>query len=188
MYRPPDMVFSMADAEQVAIIKEGEYIWNEWRRKNPDITINLAEASLANLNLGGFSHVNLRRANLQGADLNHAGLNRADLSGASLRGANLHFANLEGAELFDADFSGARLTWASLSRAHFTSTKLHGAILGYSTIANVEFNGCSGLETYYMKGPLRLGSTLYRGRSNSCPRSFFAAPACLTSSSHLRGP
>ena len=51
----------MANEEHVALINQGEEIWNKWREDNPRIRVDLSYADL-------FA-ANLRRAILAGADL-----------------------------------------------------------------------------------------------------------------------
>jgi uncharacterized protein YjbI with pentapeptide repeats len=67
----------MANQEQLdRLLKQDVQAWNEWRRENPDV------------------QVDLRGANLSGATLN----------GADLRGAAFNGANLISAVLFGATF------------------------------------------------------------------------------------
>ena len=57
---------TVADKEQLAILKQGVDVWNKWREENPYVVTNLS-----------------------GAKLNDADLNNADLQGADLQGAQL---------------------------------------------------------------------------------------------------
>ena len=66
----------MANADQLAKIKEGTDAWNEWRQHNAQEEIDLSGADL--------SKANLFMANLSGADLSGANLSGADLSEADL--------------------------------------------------------------------------------------------------------
>ena len=74
----------MPNAAHLAKLMEGVVAWNEWRRKNPEIQLDLSEADLlgANLNRAILSRGDPRRAYLYEAQLR-----AADLSGANLRGA-----------------------------------------------------------------------------------------------------
>ena len=61
----------MANAEQLAVLKQGVEAWNEWRQQNPHIAMDLSKANLREANLradhlfkGGSSSLNLREANL----------------------------------------------------------------------------------------------------------------------------
>ena len=70
----------MANLEYMALLKKSVNKWNEWRRTNPQVTIDFF--------LGNF----------QGADL----------SGINFKGAFFYNANLIGAYLNGADFSEAK--------------------------------------------------------------------------------
>ena len=71
----------MADAEHVALIKQGSHSWNQWRRDNPGIGPDLRVAHLRGATLRGMD--------LSGAMLSIAILHGADLENAVLSGANL---------------------------------------------------------------------------------------------------
>lgn len=96
----------MADATQLALLKQGVDAWNEWRAAHARIRPDLSSASLR-----GFT---LARADLSGADLR-----KADLRGAILSGAELTGADLAGANLFKAVLDGADLDGANLIGARF---------------------------------------------------------------------
>ena len=71
----------MANQEQVAILKQGVHVWNQWRARNLGLQVDLFGAE--------FSGVDLREANLSGADLRQADLWKADLWKADLSEADL---------------------------------------------------------------------------------------------------
>ena len=132
----------MANPEHLAILKQGVWVWNNWRDENPDVTPDLsrtdhlsgadlsgADLSGADLNWAYLSWADLfgadlREANLNGADLFRANLNGANLSGANLFGADLREANLNGADLFRANLNGANLSGANLSGANLSEADL----------------------------------------------------------------
>jgi uncharacterized protein YjbI with pentapeptide repeats len=147
---------AVANPEHLAKLKESVEAWNQWRKSNPSIQLDLREADLshadlseANLNgaylskanllmarLRGayfsganLNEANLRKANLLMANLGGADLSGADLSGADLNKANLTMANLSGANLSEANLSEAKLNMANLSRANLTDADLNGADL-----------------------------------------------------------
>jgi len=91
----------MANQEQLARLKYSVEEWNKWRKKNPEIQVNLGEA-------------NLREAHLSGANLREAHLREANLSGANLSGANLYRADLIGAIALNTNFTRANLTGACI--------------------------------------------------------------------------
>ncbi|MEE8584481.1 MAG: pentapeptide repeat-containing protein [Acidobacteriota bacterium] len=65
----------MANEEHLAKLKEGVDAWNEWRKTDPGVQIDLSHAELRGANLNGF---NLRGARLEGAKLCGATLFFAD--------------------------------------------------------------------------------------------------------------
>lgn len=85
----------MADEEQLALLRQGVAEWNEWRKQNSDIPIDLSEADLVGANL---TDADMRGAVPRGADMRGA-----DLSGAYLRGAVLTEAILGGTIFADTD-------------------------------------------------------------------------------------
>jgi uncharacterized protein YjbI with pentapeptide repeats len=93
---------SVADEEHLKIIRQGVDVWNECRKKNPELIPDLSGANLA--------EANLAEANLTKADLTHA-----NLSGTNLSGAHLTFANLSEAHLEEANLTRANLRAANLS-------------------------------------------------------------------------
>ncbi|MDJ0511350.1 MAG: pentapeptide repeat-containing protein [Crocosphaera sp.] len=128
----------MANTEQLEILRKGIDTWNQWRKQQRDVQVDLSEANLSEANLSG---ANLREANLSGADLSGANLSRAslnygsNLSQANLIGINLSQANLSGINLSQANLSGANLREANLSRAN-----LSGANLGKVDLSKVVFS------------------------------------------------
>ncbi len=158
----------MANAEYLAILKQGVEKWNRWRERNPDIRLDFTGADLSRADLSGadlhgatffradlsgamFFRAILRRADLSEADLSEAWLFRADLGGAVLRGANLleadlseavlSEANLSGADIREADLSGADLSGADLSDADIYGADLSGAVLSGADLGNASVGG-----------------------------------------------
>ena len=107
----------MANSEHLAKLKEGGVAWNRWRKDNPQIRCDLAEA---NLTEAGLSDVDLRKADLGYASLKGAVLKRTNLTEANLFGANLRKANLTGADLRGANLRRADLAEANLAATNFT--------------------------------------------------------------------
>lgn len=77
----------MANEEQLAILKQGVKVWNDWRESSLDTKPDLSGADL-------------HRANLRGVNFE-----RAPLSRANLIVSNLRWANLRGTELVGVDLS-----------------------------------------------------------------------------------
>jgi uncharacterized protein YjbI with pentapeptide repeats len=67
-------------------LKQGAQEWNEWRKKNPLIEIELEQADLEEAEL---LLADLTNANLSGANLTRANLYWISLRGTILRGKNL---------------------------------------------------------------------------------------------------
>ena len=103
----------MANEEQLAILKRGVKVWNEWRKENTQILVSLSDAFLK----GAF---------LSGADLSEAYLGDADLSGADLSGANLSGAKLISANLNGADLTGASVIETQFENANLSNCRIYG--------------------------------------------------------------
>jgi uncharacterized protein YjbI with pentapeptide repeats len=125
----------MANRQQLNLLKQGAFPWNEWRKKNPDVRPDLHEASLAGANLRG---ANLSRTDLGGAELASADLRDVNLLGATVVEANLHEANLHKADLGFAD-----LTFTSLSSANLTSARLWKADLTAAKLINADLSAAN---------------------------------------------
>jgi uncharacterized protein YjbI with pentapeptide repeats len=115
---------TMADAEQLAMLKRDIAEWNQWRANHQNATIDL---SLANLTHASLINANLRHANFSQADLIGAQFTGADLTGAYLRHADLTDAHLDGTDLRNADLGGAILNGAILKDADLRHTCFVGA-------------------------------------------------------------
>jgi hypothetical protein len=183
---------AMANPEHVAMLKRGVEKWNQWRKDNPDIEIDLMGVSLskldldkANLSRAHLNFANLSRAKLSGAqlinadlmraDLSRAHLDFADLSGADLMRAQLINTNLTDADLSGTRFGGAHLGGADLSRAQlkfadFSRTQLSGTIFDNSICSgtifgNLDLSTAKGLAKVRHLSPSILGAdTIFRSK------------------------
>jgi uncharacterized protein YjbI with pentapeptide repeats len=81
----------MANPEHVQAVEDGTESLNKWRKKNPDVTLDLEDADL--------SHTELTDANLSGANLTRALLVCANLAGANFTNAKTQNAEFDGAEV-----------------------------------------------------------------------------------------
>jgi hypothetical protein len=133
----------MANAEQLAILKQGVEVWNEWRQQNPFARICLSDANLSDAHL---QNADLHSADLSGAKLissylRYTKLYGADLSGVNLYGANLSHANLNGANLRLATVTSAKLFFTSLRNVNLEHSDLRGADLSGANLdgANLHF-------------------------------------------------
>ncbi len=130
---------TMANDEQLAILKQGVEAWNKWREDNPDIHPDLKEALLFSQNLSG---ANLSGANLLEVDLHWANLSKANLSGAILCGVDLFETNLSGADLREANLLEANLHKANLSGADLRGAKMYVANLVQANLSKANFTNC----------------------------------------------
>src|SRR5271157_4750583 len=128
---PTYLAGTLANPEHLAKLQEGAVRWNQWRKRNPDIDLDVRDADLtfARLNGADLSWANLGGSKLSGAKLRRADLSEADLRGAYLSGANLSRANLSGANLCGTNFSEAELSGANLRGADLGGARLGGADL-----------------------------------------------------------
>ena len=126
----------MANKEQLAILDQGVDTWNNWRKENPDVSIDLSGANLKKKNLAGINlaHAELNEVNLSFANLSHANLAFAEFENATLSfgrldGANLSAARLENAYIEDANLNNTNMTGANLRNAKLTNTNLKNTYL-----------------------------------------------------------
>jgi hypothetical protein len=149
----------VADAAQVEILKEkGVEAWNEWRRTNPKVRIDLTGVDFIGAKLRG---ANLNSANLTGASFGVTNMIVADtnLSGrppsASLREADLRNANLTGANLCAVDLGLANLQGALLLRTDcgpstIQSRKSRGEHMQVAVSANLSGTNLGGAELLWV--------------------------------------
>lgn len=134
----------MANEEQLEILKKGVKAWNEWRKQNPELRLDLSGAHLREMSLieANFARADLRAANFIGADLIGANFSDADL-----REANLSEANISGTDLRGADLSDSEMAWTLM-------------------VSN-DLSGAKGLDTVKHGGPSSFGiDTIYRSKGN----------------------
>ena len=123
----------MADQQHLYLLKQNLEIWNEWRKNNPEIEVNLIEADLSEMDLSG--------ANLANVDLSGAKLISADLSDVNFSNAYLASANLSFARLVKTNFSFTYLGGCDLSFANFDRANLSGAYLASAKLSFADLSG-----------------------------------------------
>lgn len=131
----------MANNEQLEMLLRSIEEWNQWRKDNWGVRIDLSEANLSDVHLerADLRGVHLERANLSNANLSHIHLSNANLSNANLRDANLSNANLRDANFSFANLSDADLSHANLSDADFHFADLSRVELRHSRLKNANF-------------------------------------------------
>ena len=176
----------MANPEHVKLVLQGAAAIAEWRRRNPDVRLDLREADLPGANLSeadlhgadltdtDLTGADLARANLREADLTMANLHGAELRGADLRGADLTRADLARADLRRADFAAAKLLWAHLAWTDIAGAHVAGAHLAFTSLSNCDLSRVTGLSSVDHMGPSSIGvDTLiasFRGAGNRLTR------------------
>lgn len=135
----------MGNMVQLALLRSSVESWNDWRRNNPGVEVDLNDVEMswaylygANLREAHLTGANLTRADLRGADLTEAHLGSAILHGAYLRGANLTRADLRGAHLNGAHLESATLHGGDLREAHLNEADLRGADLGSAALQGAD--------------------------------------------------
>ncbi len=148
----------MANEEQLAILKQGVDVWNQWRKENPDVEIDLGYANLGSSKflqeaLSTGKHFSLAdvAVDLSGINLSQANLNFVDLYAVNLSSANLHNANLTGAQLTgsnlcQADFSAANLLQVDFSWAKLIETDFFTASMGTTFFSNNDLSKAISLD------------------------------------------
>lgn len=122
----PDPTTVAYDGDQYEQLKSNVTDWNHLRESQPDMSVKLKEAPLANRRLA--------YADLHGADLEKVTFKCTDLEEADFRGANIKGADLRSANLEEADFRQADLRGANLWLANTSSTQFDGALVSVETV------------------------------------------------------
>jgi hypothetical protein len=135
----------MANAQHLAVLKQGVSAWNSWRAQNLNAAPDLAGARLSSMDL---YRADLRRTNLCEADLASASLSKANLWEADLRRAKLNGADLRETDLRNALLERASLCHANAERAYFAGAVLREADLDeacfqYSNLAGADLRGAA---------------------------------------------
>ena len=104
------------NTDQYQQLKSNVFEWNDKRKQNKNINIELTGAPLdhKNLSYADLNHAKLSAASFRGADLSKSNLRYADLKGCDLQEANLEHADLYGADLREANLWRANLDHAEL--------------------------------------------------------------------------
>ena len=179
----------MANEEQLAILKQGVEVWNRWRKKNPDVKIDLSEADLseadlkkadlheANLTDAGFSDADLTQANLRKANLSKASLHLTNLSYAHLTGTNLSNAyltdtNFSHADLMDADLSDANCSDTIFKQADLRGANFRSAAIWGVTFTFLDLSQTKGLEGANHYAPSAIDTDTLQQSKGKIPEIF----------------
>ena len=144
----------MVDEEHLSWLKQGVEFWNNKRREDEKLRIDLRNADISGqFGVSKDDGPYLRpEFNLRGIDLNNAYLNGAILKNGDLAGADFLGAHLQEADFTGSDFAGARFYGTFLNGAvlqhcnfrdvNFYDTKLNYADLSDSDMRSAEFLKC----------------------------------------------
>ncbi|MEL6578982.1 MAG: pentapeptide repeat-containing protein [Cyanobacteria bacterium J06621_12] len=162
----------MACPEQLELIKKNVAKWNDWRKDNLNIEVDLSKADFSGLDLSGanFSEVNLSGAkffgaNLSGADFRDSNLQKTNFAESQLEKAAFFRSNLQDAYLFEANLSEANLSEANLSEANLSETNLKntsfvGSRLEGANFENADLTGSKIATVYFSKTTSLKGANL----------------------------
>lgn len=174
----------MADLAHLRKLDEGVKEWNDWRSKNPELSIDLSEVSLQERTLSGInlSGANLRDSNLrvarfENANFTNANLKRTDFFASNLTGANFSGADLAASNFFGAKLVGANLTNTRLETATFRYTSLEesdfsGASMGLTVFVGFGLDSVKGLDTIKHVTPSNIGVDTILHSKQPIPRAF----------------
>ena len=130
-----DMPVIDYNKEQCALIEKGAEKWNEWRAKNPKVTISFRGAKLANAN---FDNFDLRGARFEGATLTEASFQNANLEKATFAGASIQKGKFNNANLTYTNLEGCDLQWVILDNANIENTALLGSNLAWASVTGID--------------------------------------------------
>lgn len=123
-------------SSQQRVLLQGSEAWNNYRRSQPNVRIDLSGSDLPGIVSSDFgpTSFDLSNARLDRADLSNSVLESVNMSRSSLRKADLADSymfgiNLQGADLRKANLQGADLSMANLSGADLRGANLRGAFL-----------------------------------------------------------
>lgn len=126
--------------------------WNEWRRNNINVCINLDEADFSGATL---NFVDLEGVSLKAAKFNHSVMNEACFRNADLTEAVFFGADLKKTDFTNAALTKSKLTGANLQSTIFNQTCLQSARLNSTNLQGAVFyeSDCQG--TWFSKAKLQ---------------------------------
>jgi uncharacterized protein YjbI with pentapeptide repeats len=143
IWRQGETVNATYSNDQFQQLKSNVFAWNDMRKQNKKMNVELTGAPLDHKNL---SYADLNHAKLSTASFRATDLSKSNLRFADLRGCNLQEANFENADLYGADLRGANLWRANLDRAQLNGGKVSNkTILTSGKKATVELSVRAGL-------------------------------------------
>jgi uncharacterized protein YjbI with pentapeptide repeats len=169
----------MANQDQLDILGKGVDVWNQWRRENESVTIDLSQSDLMDVDLNkvnlsncnlydtDFSGAKLKNVNFRGANLVRANLSVANLSRANLDDTNLTESNLSNANLKEASLRLAYIIEANLQKANFT-----GVTVVRTAFASVDLSEVIGLDEVRHESQSPISTNTIQLSKGKIPESF----------------
>ncbi|WP_052423392.1 pentapeptide repeat-containing protein [Nonomuraea candida] len=144
-------------ADVIGLLRQGPFVFNQWRADNAEEELDLSGADLRGLNLDKmvFAGANLAGADLSRVSARGAVFSGADLTGANLAGADLTEAGFGYSEMVNGAIAFTRLGSAMIQPATLTGAAFTGALLRHTSfrecdLAAVDLRGCD-LSTLDLK-------------------------------------
>ncbi|MFA1546080.1 pentapeptide repeat-containing protein [Actinomadura chokoriensis] len=144
-------------ADVIGILRQGPFVFNQWRADNAEEQLDLSGADLRGLDLDKmvFAGADLAGANLSRVSARGAVFSGADLTGADLTGADLTRAGFGYSEVVNATIAFTLLGKAMIQPATLTGVAFTEAILDHTSfrecdLTGVDLRGCD-LSTLDLK-------------------------------------
>ena len=134
----------MANPKHLKKLLQDVHAWNQWRKENKAINIDLSDAELEGVDLHGadLSYANLEGSNLEDAVLEDCNFFHTNLHSSILINTKLTNACFVWARLINADLSQADLTLSDLSASNMEDAVLEGAILNKALLEVADMESC----------------------------------------------
>ncbi len=170
----------MANAQHLAILKQGAKSWENYKYTYPRIQPDLRGADLKGFNLSGynfvkneFKEVDFSKAKLIGADFLGADIIHCNFSEADLSNATLSSATIVGGDFSRANLKGAHFHWTTLDRVKIDGGNFSDSIMGDTKFLGIDLSGMRGIEKIVHERPssIDLNSILMSGIN--IPKSFY---------------
>jgi len=137
----------MANPIHVDLVKKGTKSINEWRKDNPNQTLELSGEKISHIDLqnANLSPICLSKATLYFVNLFEADLAKSDLTNITIGSSvlfavNFFEANLSNATILDSSFNESNLNNANISKSNISSsTFIKANFSGVNLIAAINF-------------------------------------------------
>lgn len=151
--------------QQLEILKSGVESWNNWRRANKDIIVDLQECNFKEINFNksqesidlskcilikanfadckginiNFSESDLQFTNFKNSSFEYCNFTKTDLNEANFQGSYCTGSNFSQSNLFNANFSGSSLFKVNLYKTRCEQTNFSKANLSHAELFQTKF-------------------------------------------------